>query len=112
MTLARVCLFHVLDDEGSVALGGFLAHCQRLVVLHCCADVPVVVRDRDQGAVVHPSDVLVEQKSHHVAVWANGSQGFFVFNRLRWEKINVRSFDTAVFRKTKAYLAKGQCVRN
>lgn len=68
MTLTSGFLFLGLDGEGAVALGALQAHFHRLVVLHCCADVPIVVGDRNQGADVQPSDMFVEEESHHVAV--------------------------------------------
>lgn len=69
LTLASGFLFFFqgLDGEVSVALCALQAHFYRSVVLHCCADVPVAEGDRNKGADVHSSDMLVEEKSHHVA---------------------------------------------
>lgn len=57
-----------LDVEGSVASGVLQAHLHRLVVIFCCADVPVAVGDRHEGADVQPGVVFVEEETHHVAV--------------------------------------------
>lgn len=83
----------MLYVEGSVACGVLQAHFHRLVVLPCCADVPVAEGDGHKGADVQPAVVLVEEESHHVAVRADSRQTLFVVHRLRSEKINVRRFD-------------------
>lgn len=83
----------MLYGEGSVARGALQAHLHWLVVLPCCADVPVAEGDRHKGADVQRIVVSVEEESHHVAVRADSRQTLFVVHRLRCEKINVRRLD-------------------
>lgn len=68
LTSGFLSFFQSLDGEVSVALGALQAHFYWSVVLHCCADVPITEGDRNEGADVQPSDMFVEEKSHHVAV--------------------------------------------
>lgn len=57
-----------LHGEDCVALGTLLTHFHRLAVIHCCADIPIVVGYRHQGAEVYPSYLFVKEKANHVAV--------------------------------------------
>lgn len=57
-----------LHGEDCVALGALLTHFHRLVVIHRCADKPIAVGYRHQGAEVYSGDLFVKEKANHVAV--------------------------------------------
>lgn len=73
-------MLNLTDVEHSVAIGGLQAHFHWLVVLRCCADVPVGEGNRHEGADVHPGGLSVEEKSHHVAVRADPRQTVCLHN--------------------------------